>query len=103
MPRYLIERFVPGAGDLSAVELQAIAQQSSRVLQELEAEIQWIQSTITGDRMVCLYIAEDERTIREHARRSGLPISRICEVSAVIGPTMDALDRTDRSTKGGDV
>ncbi|MDX1415065.1 MAG: DUF4242 domain-containing protein [Candidatus Promineifilaceae bacterium] len=89
MPRYLVERFVPGAGDLTAVELEAIAQQSSRVQQEMGAEIQWIHSTFTGDRMICLYIAEDEADIREHARLSGLPAERICRVSAVIGPAID--------------
>jgi hypothetical protein len=102
MPRYLVERFIPHAAELTAEELADIARQSLRAQQELEAEIQWIQSAITGDRMVCLYIADDEAIVREHARLSGLPIQRISRVSAVIGPTMDALDRPDRSTKGGD-
>jgi hypothetical protein len=92
MPRYLVERFIPGAGDLTVEELKAIAQQSLRVQQELEAEIQWIYSTITDDRMICLYIADDDAIVREHARLSGLPISRISEVSAVIGPASDLLN-----------
>ena len=92
MPRYLVERFIPRAGDLTAMELKAIAQQSLLVQRKLEAQIQWIHSTITADRMVCLYIADDETVVREHARRSGLPIQRISEVSAIIGPTMEALD-----------
>ena len=91
MPRYLIERSIPRAGKLTAAELKAIAQQSLRAQQELEAEIQWIHSTITADRMVCLYIADDEAIVREHARLSGLPIRRISRVSAVIGPTMNDL------------
>ena len=62
------------------------------VQRELEAHIQWIRSTITEDRMVCLYLADDEAIVREHARRSGLPIQRISEVTAIIGPTMEALD-----------
>ncbi len=95
MPRYLVERFISHAGDLTAKELADIARQSLRAQQELEAEIQWIQSTFAGDRMVCLYIADDETIVREHARLSGLPIQRISRVSAVIGPTMDALDHSD--------
>ena len=91
MPRYLVERSIPSAGELTAAELKAIAQQSLRVQQELEAEIQWIHSTITADRMVCLYIADDEEIVREHARLSGLPIQRISRVSAVIGPAMNDL------------
>ena len=92
MTRYLVERSIPRAGELTAVELKAIAQQSLRVQREMEAEIQWIHSTITADRMVCLYVAEDEALLREHARLSGLPIQRVSEVSAIIGPTMAALD-----------
>ena len=92
MPRYLIERFIPRAGELTAVELKTIAQQSLLVQQEMEAPIQWIHSIITGNIMVCLYVAVDEALLREHARRSGLPIQRISVVSAIIGPTMEALD-----------
>ena len=92
MPRYLVERFIPQAGELTTMELKAIVQQSLLVQREMEGWIQWIQSTITADRMVCLYIADDEMIVREHARRSGLPIQRISEVSAVISPTMDISD-----------
>ena len=92
MPRYLVERSIPHAGRLTAVELKAITQQSLRVQQELEAEIQWIQTTITADKMVCLYIADDEEIVREHARLSGLPVSKICEVTAVIGPMSDVVN-----------
>ena len=92
MTRYLVERSIPRAGELTAVELKAIAQQSQRVQREMEAEIQWIHSTITADRLVCLYIADDEAIVREHARRSGLPVRRISIVSAIFGPTLEALD-----------
>ena len=92
MVRYLIERSIPGVGELTAVELKAIAQQCLRVQQDIEAEIQWIHSTIIKDRMVCLYLADDEELVREHARRSGLPIKRISKISAIITPTMDALE-----------
>ena len=92
MVRYLIERSIPHAAKLTAVELKAIIQQSLRVQQEIEAEIQWINTTITTDRMICLYIADSEEIIREHARLSGLPISRICEVTAVINPMSDVVN-----------
>jgi hypothetical protein len=91
MPKYLIERFIPQAGELTAMELKAIAQQTFLVQQELEARIQWLNSTITADRMVCLYVADNEAILREHARRSGLPIKNISIVTAIIGPTMNDL------------
>ncbi|MFN2105968.1 MAG: DUF4242 domain-containing protein [Candidatus Promineifilaceae bacterium] len=91
MPRYLVERLIPHAGELTAVELQEIVQQSLRVQEALGPGIQWLQATITADRMVCFFIAENEEVIKEHARLSGLPVSRICEVSAVIGPLIDGL------------
>jgi hypothetical protein len=90
MPRYLIERFIPNAGDLTATEVKDVAQQIMLVQQEMEAHIQWIHSAITADGMVCLYLADDESVVREHSRRSGLPIQQITEVSAVIGPLLDA-------------
>lgn len=90
--RYLVERAIPHADELTAVDLKAIAQQIVLVQQEIEAEIQWIHSTIIKDKMVCLYLADDEEIIREHARRSGLPIQHISKISAIITPTMDALD-----------
>jgi hypothetical protein len=92
MPKYLIERFIPQAGELTAMELKAIAQQTYLVQQELEARIQWLHSTIMADRMLCLYVADNEATLREHARQSGLPIKQISIVSAIIGPTIEALD-----------
>lgn len=93
MPRYLVERSIPNAGELTAVELDEIIQQSVRVQQALGSGIQWLQTAITADRMVCLYVAESEAVIREHARLSGLPVSRICEVSALIGPEINDLEK----------
>ena len=89
MPKYLVERLIPRAGELAAQEMKAIAQQIMLVQQELEANIRWMQSVFTAD-MVCLYIADDESVIREHALRCGLPIQRVLEVSAIIGPRLDS-------------
>jgi hypothetical protein len=90
MPNYLVECLIPGASQLMPLELQSIAQQCTLALIGLETRIQWLYSVITADRMVFLYIADDETAVREHARRSGLPIQRISEVSSIIRPTMDA-------------
>ncbi|MBO9717640.1 MAG: DUF4242 domain-containing protein [Pseudoxanthomonas sp.] len=87
MPRYVIERDIPGAGKLGPQELQAISQKSCGVLEELGPRIQWVQSFVTGDRVYCIYIAQDEATVREHARRGGFPANRVSEVVAVIDPT----------------
>lgn len=92
MPQYLVERDIPNASQLTAIELRAIAQQFLLVQQQLGPKVQWIHSTITKDRFVCLYVAEDETLLREHSQRSGLPFQRITEVSAVIGPSTAALD-----------
>lgn len=97
MPKYLVERSIPHAGELTAQELKAIAQQSLRVQQEMEAEILWIHSTVTANRMVCLFIAANEAIVRKHARRSGLPIQRISKVSAVIA----GVQSIDDALKGG--
>lgn len=87
MPKYIIERIVPEAGKLSGAELQAIAQKSCNVLQDLGPSIQWIQSSVTDDRLYCTYIAPSEELIREHARRGGFPADRVSEVHEVIDPT----------------
>jgi hypothetical protein len=93
MPRYLVERSIPSAGELTAGDLKAIVRQILRVQQEMEAEIQWIHSIITDNQMVCLYISDDEEIVRQHARLSGLPVWRISEVTAVIGPASDVFYR----------
>jgi Protein of unknown function (DUF4242) len=87
MPKYVIEREIPGVGKLSAQELQAISQKSCDVLRELGPQIQWIHSYVTPDKIYCVYIAPDEETVREHARRGGFPANRISPVKAMIDPT----------------
>ena len=87
MPKYIIEREIPGAGKLSAAELKAIAQKSCGVLNKLGPQIQWVQSYVTGDKVYCVYLAPNERLIREHAQQGGFPANRISEVETVIDPT----------------
>ena len=87
MPKYVIEREIPGAGKLSAEELQAISRKSCGVLRELGPQIQWIQSYVTEDKVYCVYIAPNEALVREHALQGGFPANRISEVMEVIDPT----------------
>lgn len=87
MPKYVIERELPGAGNLSSDDLQGISQKSCGVLQDLGAEIQWVQSYVTEDKIYCVYIAPTEEMIREHARQGGFPANRISRVAAEIDPT----------------
>ena len=87
MPKYVIERELPGAGQLTAGELQAISQKSCSVLNELGPQIQWVESYVTDDKIYCVYIAPDEQIIRQHASRGGFPANRISQVRTVINPT----------------
>jgi len=87
MPKYVIEREIPGAGSLSNDELQGISQTSCNVLRELGPEIQWVQSYVTGDKIYCVYIAPNEEMVREHAARGGFPANKISEVKTIIDPT----------------
>ena len=87
MPKYVIEREIPGAGSLSERDLAAIAQKSNRVLTKLGPEIQWLHSYVAGDRIYCLYIAPNEELVREHARQGGFPANRVTQVAATIDPT----------------
>jgi len=87
MPKFVIEREVPGAGNLSDRELQEIARKSVAALRELGPQIQWLQSYVTGDKVYCVYLAPDEATIREHAKRGGFPANRISAVRRLIDPT----------------
>ena len=87
MPRFVIEREIPGAGKLSAAELKGISQKSCSVLGAMGPQIQWQHSYVTGDKVYCVYIAPDEATVREHARQGGFPANRVSEVVAVIDPT----------------
>jgi len=87
MPKYLIEREIPGAGKLSADELRAISQKSCGVLNTLGPQIQWIESYVTGDKIYCVYRAPNEEMVREHARQGGFPANRISEITTVIDPS----------------
>ena len=87
MPKFLIEREIPGAGSLSQQELQSISQTSCGVLQKMGPQIQWLQSYVTGDKIYCVYIAPNEEMVREHARQGGFPADRISEIRSVIDPT----------------
>ncbi len=87
MPKYVIERDIPGAGRLTPEQLKAISQTSCGVLQGMGPRIQWLHSYVTGDKVYCLYIAPDEATVREHAAQGGFPANRVSEVAAVIDPT----------------
>jgi hypothetical protein len=87
MPKYVIERGIEGAGDLSAEELQGISRTSCNVLEGMGPQIQWVQSYVTGDKIYCVYIAPDEETVREHARQGGFPADSVAEVRSVIDPT----------------
>lgn len=87
MPKYLIEREIPGAGKLSQEQLTAIAQTSCGVLNEMGPQIQWVHSYVTTDKIFCVYIAPNEEMIREHASKGGFPANNVTEVSAIIDPT----------------
>ena len=87
MPKYIIERDIPGAGQLTPEQLQGISQKSCGVLNKLGPQIQWVQSYVTGDKVYCVYIAPNEEIIREHARQGGFPANRISQVKTVIDPT----------------
>jgi hypothetical protein len=87
MPKFVIERDIPGAGKLSAKELQGISQKSCAVLQKMGPQIQWLQSFVTDDKVYCLYIAPDEEAVRQHAKQGGFPANRVSRVRSVIDPT----------------
>jgi len=87
MPKYLIEREIPGAGNLSKSDLQGISQTSCGVLQKMGPQIQWVQSYVTGDKVYCVYIAPNEQMIRDHAQQGGFPANRISEIKGIIDPT----------------
>jgi hypothetical protein len=87
MPKFVIEREIPGAGNLTAQELQAISQKSCGVLRNMGPEIQWVESFVTPDKVYCVYIAPNENAIREHARQGGFPANKISQVKRIIDPT----------------
>lgn len=87
MPKFVIERNLPGAGSLPADTIQAISQKSCGVLRDMGPQIQWVESYVTGDKIYCVYIAPDEKAVREHAERGGFPADRVSEVVRMIDPT----------------
>jgi len=87
MPKYVIEREIPGAGQLTQQELQAIAQKSCGALREMGPQIQWVHSYVTDDKIYCLYVAPSEEAVRRHAQGGGFPANRISRVRSTIDPT----------------
>ena len=87
MPKYLIERELPGAGKMTGEQLKDVSRKSCDVLRKLGPEIQWIQSYVTDDKITCVYIAPNEALIREHAKQGGFPANRILKVDEIIDPT----------------
>jgi Protein of unknown function (DUF4242) len=87
MPKFVIEREIPGAGNLSDAELREISRKSVNVLKGMGPEIQWLHSYVTGDKVYCVYLAPDEATVREHAKRGGFPADRVSAVRRLIDPT----------------
>ncbi len=87
MPKYIIEREIPGVGRMSDEELRGASQKSCSVLSSLGPQIQWLESYVTGDKLYCVYIAPNEEVVREHARKGGFPANRISRVSTIIDPT----------------
>jgi hypothetical protein len=87
MPKFVIERDIPGAGNLTQDELRAISQKSCAVIADMAPKVQWIESFVTQDKVYCVYVASGEDQVREHAARGGFPANRVSEVKTVIGPT----------------
>ncbi len=87
MPKYVIEREIPNAGELTPLELQGISQKSCEVLQKLGPQVQWLESFVTDDKIYCVYIAPNEEMIREHARQGGFPANRVSPIRYIINPT----------------
>lgn len=87
MPKYIIEREIPGAGKLTAEQLRGISQKSCGVLQQLGPQIQWLESYVTDDKVYCVYIAPTEAAVREHAKQGGFPANRVSEVRGILDPT----------------
>jgi hypothetical protein len=87
MPKYIIERNIPGAGSLTAQELHGISQKSCGVLRDMGPQIQWLESYVTDDKVYCVYIAPDEATLRTHAEKGGFPADNIARIKTIIDPT----------------
>jgi hypothetical protein len=101
MPKYVIERLIPGAGKLTAEELKAISVRSCDVLNQMGPKIQWIQSYVTDNKLYCVYIAPNEEAVREHARLGGFPANLVAPVKTLIDPTTSEMGvGQDTTTKG---
>lgn len=87
MPKYIIEREIPGAGKLNAQQLKGISQTSCGVLSKMGSEIQWLHSYVAGDKIYCVYIAPNQDMIREHAKQGGFPANSVSEIANIIDPT----------------
>jgi hypothetical protein len=87
MPKFVIEREVPGAGNLTDAQLRELSQKSVSVLREMGPQIQWLHSYVTGDKVYCVYLAPDEASIQEHARRVGIPANRVSAVRRLLDPS----------------
>ncbi len=87
MPKFVIERDIPGAGKLTSQELQAISQKSCGVLRKMGPQIQWVHSYVTEDKIYCVYVAPNEDAVRKHAQMGGFPANRIARIRTVIDPT----------------
>ena len=87
MPKYVIEREIPGAGNMTVEQLKAVSQTSCGVLSKMGPQIQWVQSYVTTDKIYCVYNAPNEEMVREHARQGGFPANSISKVSTIIDPT----------------
>ncbi len=91
MPKFVIEREIPGAGDLTAADLQGISQKSCGVLRDMGPQIQWVESYVTDDKIYCVYIAPDENAVRKHAELGGFPANSVSQVRTVIDPTTSVM------------
>lgn len=87
MPKYVIEREIPKAGQLTSEELKSISQTSCGVLENLGPQIQWVESYVTDNKIYCVYISPDEQLVREHAKQGGFPANEVNEIAAIIDPT----------------
>lgn len=87
MPKYVIERVVPGASNLTPAEIKALSQRSCSVLNEMGPQIQWVQSYVTDNKLYCVYVAPNEEAVYEHARRGGFPANHVSQVKTIIDPT----------------
>ena len=91
MPKFMIEREFPGAGQLSQAEFAAMARKSCDVLREMGPKIQWLHSYVTGDKVYCVYIAPDEQAVRTHAQKGGFPANRVSKVTTILDPTTEEM------------